>query len=240
MKLATLKTLNSKMVARSVAQYVQFVALAQMASNIARLPNAEKMAHRSIPAQVMVNRFETNLATYWTINQYLSDSHDVVIDVETACAKAVSKKMSTIKPEEMKALAEATGLSIAEVTAKRQATFAKALAAESANYEMLLDRVNAGEFTGGEFDELEVSATVAHDKAVEVATWISTWDKPDYAELVLIKADRVRLEKLALIEQQSEEGAPDYEELGGAPESHATSSELRQALLAARKAEATE
>lgn len=238
MKLATLKTLHSTKVARAVAQFAQFVSLAQMASAIPRLANAEKMADRSVPAQLVVNKFNDNMVTFWTTTQYLSDSHDVVIDVETLCAKAVSKKMSAIKPEELKAIAEATGLSIAEVTAKRQATYAKALAAETHNYETLLDRVNASEFCGGDFDEQEVSAEVAHNKAVEVAAWIGTWDKPDYAELMLIKADRLRLEKLALIEQQSAEGAPDYEELGGAPTEHATSSQLRQALLAARKAEA--
>ena len=238
MKLAILKTLNSTKVARSVAQSVQFVSLAQMASAIQRLPNAEKMAHRSVPAQLVVNKFEDNLATFWTITEYLKDSHDVIIDVETLCAKAVVKKMTAVKPEELKALAEATGLSIADVTAKRQATFAKALAQESANYEALVDRVNSNEFCGGEFDDLEVSATVAHDKCVEVASWIATkWDNPDYAELILIKADRVRLEKLALIEQQSEEGTPDMPELGGQPESHSTSSELRQALIAARATE---
>jgi hypothetical protein len=237
MKLATLRTLNSNKVARAVAQYVQFVAISQMASAIPRLPNAEKMADRSVPAQLVVNKFNDNMVTFWTVTQYLSDTHDVVIDVETLCAKAVVKKITAVKPEELKALAEATGLSVADVTAKRQATFAKALAQESANYKSLLDRVNGSEFCGGEFDELEVSATVAHDKCVEVASWIATWDKPDYAELVLIKADRLTLEKLALIEEQSKEGAPDYEELGGAPEDHATSSQMRQALLAARATE---
>ena len=241
MKLATIRTFASTRIARAIASYVQFTSLSTMASSVMRLPNAIKQAHRSLPAAVMVDKFNKACSTYWAVTQYLADSHDVVIDNESMAAKAVTKKMVAIKPEEMAALAEATGLTIAEVTAKRKEVYAKAIANESAHYDALLGAIEATEYdTTIEFDDIEVDAEAAHKKAVEVATWVSTWDRPDYAELVLIKQDRTRLEALALQELASKEGAPDYPELGGQPTEHASSSQMRQALLAARKAAAAE
>lgn len=231
MKASKTALFNSRRAAQSVLGFAQFVAMGIMAGNINRLPAAEKMAHRSKPAMLLVDKMNHARACYWTLTQALGDTYDVVHDLDSAVDKAVVTRISAIKPEEMKALADATGLTITEVTAKRQEQYAKAYASEEARAHDLKLFIESGEFLDPiELDDIEIDAEKAHAKIVEAASWIATWSKPDYAELMLLKADRLMVEQWALIEQASEEGAPQMEE--EQPDAHLSSQERKALMLA--------
>jgi hypothetical protein len=232
MKASKTALFNSRRAAQSVLGYAQFVAMGVMAGNINRLPAAEKMAHRSKPALLLVEKMEYARACYWTLTQALGDTYDVVHDLDAAVDKAVVTRVAVIKPEEMKALADATGLTVAEVTAKRQEQYAKAYASEETRARDLKLFIESGEFVDPiELDRIEIDAEKAHAKVVEVASWIATWTKPDYAELMLLKADRLLIEQWALIELASTEGAPSTDE--EQPEEHMSSAERKALILAA-------
>jgi hypothetical protein len=232
MKASKTSLFSSRRAAASVLGYAQFVAMGVMAGNINRLPAAEKMAHRSKPAMLLCEKMNYARACYWSITQVLGDTYDMVHDLESAVDKAVITRVTTIKPEEMKQLAEATGLSVAEVTAKRQEQYAKAYAGEEERAAALKLFIEEGEFSDPiDLDDVEIDAEKAHAKIVEVATWIAGWSKPDYAELMLIKHDRIMVEGWALNELALGDGAPDtYEEQ---PADHLTKAETHAAILRA-------
>ena len=237
MKAAKLALLNSTRAVQSVLSYVQFISMGAMASNIARLPAAEKMADRSKPAQALVNKMREARSTYWAVTQQLGDAFNMIHDLESDCDKAVITRPIAIDPVQMQQLADASGMTVAEVTGKRQAVVAKAMAGEEERSRHLQNFITEGEWdTSIEFEEIEVDAEKVHAKICEVAAWICTWQKPDYAELMLLKHDRITSEAWALQESASKEGS------GGIdpePEGYA-SSEERKGLLARIKAADTE
>ena len=213
MKLSAIKTLKSQRLVSAAVKYMLWQRLSTMASTFPRLARAELNAHKSASAQKVVQAFETTRSEFWELFQY-AESVGTSYDIPEELDRMTTTPRKPTPNDQIEKLAEATGLPAGTIKANMEANRAKALGVAMETRTALEAAVFEGEFKALDDEENQCDPDCPADQldaqAEKLVLWLATWAKPDWAELILIKADRARLAKLSGIEDAEKDGATYY------------------------------
>jgi len=179
-----------------------------MAATFPRLARAEMNAHKSATAQKVVTNFENTRSEFWTVFA-VAESRGIEYDIPEELDRMTTTPRKPTSLEQINKLAEATGLSVATIQTNMEATRMKALGQAMETRSALESAVFEGEFkVDGDVEEQGIDPECAADQidaqAEKLVLWLATWNKPDWAELVIIKNDREILHDLSQIEDRED------------------------------------
>lgn len=209
MKLSQIKNvIKSQRVINGIVRQMLWQNLSNLTFNAPRLGRAEKNAHRSEGAKKVVDQFNQKLAIFWGLFAQ-ADAMGIQYDVTDEVTKLICKPMKLTSDKDINALAEATGFSIERIKADELKTYEKRLSQEDEKLKTTLTAIMNGEFHNILDDvALEELATIKAESALEkadgVQTWLLTWDKKDWAEMIIVKADMDILKKYVAIEENQD------------------------------------
>lgn len=230
MKLSKVTTsIKSQRLVSAAVKYMLWQRLSSITATYPRLARAEMNAHKSETARKTVKKFEETRSEFWTIFAE-AESRGIDYDITAELDRMTSTPRKAPPAEQIKQLAEATGLSAKTIEANMQEQRTKALGLAMETRKALEVTLYEGEFTNTEDDSIdpEVPAEQIDAQAEKLVLWLATWSKPDFGELMLIKADREMLNKLA----EMEEVADTSEHYDGTPVA-VTRGSLRAAFVEA-------
>jgi len=228
MKLSQIVTLKSQRMVTASIRYMLWQRLSTVVSTFPRLARAEMNAHRSEAAQKVVANFEQVRSEFWCLFAE-AESRGMNYDIEEELDRLSSTPRKPASPEQIKQLADATGLSSRTIESNMQEERSKALGKQMESRKAVGIALYEGEFQNTEDLDPEVKAEQLDAQAEKLVMWLATWSKPDYAELMLIRKDRELLAKLSEIE----EVADTSEHYDGSPVAVSRGA-LRQAFLEAQ------
>jgi len=217
MKYANVLTLNSSRLINSTIRYAIFVKLSYLVTVFQRLPGAEKNAHRSERARELVQSFDRITSEFWALFAEALE-RGINIDFREEVEKLTGRTSPLPDEKQMAAVADATGISISTIRAKAIEDRARELGRKQEAMSGLIARLEEREFVVTDEDEvgdIDIKASAVLGQLEKLGVWLGTWSKPDYAELILLKQDRIRLEEIAEREDALEQGAgPDMRLVG--------------------------
>lgn len=229
MKLSQILTFNSQRLISASLRYMLWQRLSAIVAMFPRLARAEMNAHRSEGARKVISSFETQRSEFWSIFA-IAESNGTEYDITAELDRMSSTPRKPASAEQVKQLAEATGLSAKTIEANMQEQRSKALALQMESRKSVEVALYEGEFSQTETElDPTVPAEQLDAQAEKLVLWLSTWTKPDYAELMLIRKDRELLHKLSEIEDVVDTS----EHFDGTPQALGRAS-LRQAFLEAQ------
>lgn len=210
MKLSQITTLlSSQRLVAATHRYMLWSRLSAMVATYPRLARAEMNAHKSASALKVVQQFDSTLAEFWAIYA-VSSSRGMEYDIAEELDRMTSTPRKMTPADQIAKLAEATGLPITTITETMQKQRNTAMAQAIETRAALEQRIYDAEFSGVDAEDEnaldpECSAEIIDSQAEKLVLWLATWSKPDWAELVVIKADREMLIKRAEIEEHVDE-----------------------------------
>lgn len=229
MKLSQILTFSSQRLISACLRYMLWQRLSTIVATFPRLARAEMNAHRSEGARKVIANFEQQRAEFWTIFAE-AESIGTDYDINAELDRMSSTPRKPASPEQIKQLAEATGLSAKTIESNMQEQRSKALATQMESRKSVEVALYEGEFKNTETElDPEVPADQLDAQAEKLVLWLATWTKPDYAELMVIRKDRELLAKLSAIEELADTS----EHYDGTPVP-VTRGSLRQAFLEAQ------
>lgn len=205
MKLSHITTrISSQRLIAATVKYMLWQRLSTMAATFPRLARAEMNAHKSATAQKVVASFEQTRSEFWTVFA-VAESRGIEYDISEELDRMTTTPRKPTSLDQINKLAEATGLPAGTIQANMEANRMKALGTAMETRTALETAVYEGEFKTIDDDESAIDPECPADQmdaqAEKVVLWLATWNKPDWAELVIIKNDRALLHKLSEIEE---------------------------------------
>lgn len=210
MKLSSITTLlSSQRLIGSTQRFMLWSRLSAMVATYPRLARAELNAHKSATALKVVQQFDNTLSEFWTIYAEAA-SRGLEYDISEELDRMTSSPRKATSSDQVEKLAEATGLPVATIRDNLEAQRNKALANSMETRSALEQRIYEAEFSVVDAEDENAldptcSAELIDAQAEKLVLWLATWSKPDWAELMVIKADRELLSKLSDIEEVSDE-----------------------------------
>lgn len=239
MKLSQITTrISSQRLIAATIKYMLWQRLSTMAATFPRLARAEMNAHKSATAQRVVANFEQTRSEFWTVFA-VAESRGVEYDISEELDRMTTTPRKPTSLDQINKLAEATGMPVGTIQANMEAQRMKALGTAMETRAALETAVYEGEFKTIDDDETneidpECPAEQMDAQAEKLVLWLATWNKPDWAELVIIKNDRALLHKLSEIEEVTDTGYG-VDELITKHDSYGATRAMEAALLKAER-----
>jgi hypothetical protein len=210
MKLSTIKnSIKSQRLITSAIRDMLWQNLSSLTFNAPRLARAQMNAHRSDGAQKVVDQFNKKSANFWALFA-MADSRGMQYDVEDEIMKLTNKTPKMSSDAELEKLAISSGFPIERIKADEKKAYMKKMAMVDEKFKVALAAVMDGEFQGIEDTEtmderITIKAEKLSDLADNLQEWLISWDKPDYAEMIIVKKDIATIQKFVEIEENQDE-----------------------------------
>lgn len=209
MKLSKVKQLvKSQRVVNSAIRQILWQNLSSLVQNAPRLAKAEMNAYRSIGAKKVVDSFDTKSAIFWGVFAQCEDRGIQYIP-EDEIEKLADKAPTMSNDVKIQQKAAASGRTIQEIKEREMKNYREAMEKANERVKTATASIMDGEYKSihetEEIDDLaEITAETLCKKATEAIDWLIDWDKPDYAEIMIIREDLKNLEKFLSIEENED------------------------------------